>query len=152
MAITPLPVWSLDQLPSLDQPNTFNERATSAFNQLMPEMQATYNISIDQVNTALADSETVVDAVADLQTTVAGFPFQIASLQANIDAAAQMNGNSDEDFAADSFSGNSLVIGDWTIQVAGTSLKFFHSGTARLSLTTAGALTVEDDITAYGDA
>jgi len=152
MPIDAFTVWSATDLPTFDEPNTFNTKATNVINTLLPAFQAEFNVSTGQITTALDDSETIVAAVAGLQTTVAGFPTQIASLQANIDATAQTNGNAAEDFEADNFSGTSLVLGDWTIQVAGTSLKFLHNGTARLSLTTDGALTVEDNITGYGDA
>ena len=43
-------------------------------------------------------------------------------------------------------------LGDWTITQSGTDLVFSHSGTARFKLTSAGALTVEGDVTAFGDA
>ena len=45
-----------------------------------------------------------------------------------------------------------LVLGDWTIYVSGGALKFKHSGTDRLSLTSSGELIVEDDVTAFGAA
>ena len=43
-------------------------------------------------------------------------------------------------------------LGDWTITQSGTNLVFSHSGTARFKLSSSGALTVEGDITAFGDA
>lgn len=43
-------------------------------------------------------------------------------------------------------------LGDWTITQSGTDLVFSHSGTARFKLSSAGALTVEGDVTAFGDA
>jgi hypothetical protein len=43
-------------------------------------------------------------------------------------------------------------LGDWTITQSGSDLKFAYQGTDRLKLSSAGALTVENDITAFGSA
>jgi len=43
-------------------------------------------------------------------------------------------------------------LGDWTISQSGSSLKFFYNGTARFALSSSGALTVENNVTAYGSA
>jgi|TARA_B100000035_G_scaffold308245_1_gene312609 hypothetical protein len=43
-------------------------------------------------------------------------------------------------------------LGDWTITQSGSDLKFSYQGTARFKLSSAGALTVENNITAYGSA
>ena len=43
-------------------------------------------------------------------------------------------------------------LGDWTITQSGANLLFSHNGTARFKLSSSGALTVEGDITAFGDA
>ena len=45
-----------------------------------------------------------------------------------------------------------LDLGDWTITVSGTTLQFAYSGTVRMSLSSAGALIAENDITAFGSA
>lgn len=43
-------------------------------------------------------------------------------------------------------------LGDWTITQSGSDLKFAYQGTDRFKLTSAGALTVENDVTAFGSA
>jgi len=43
-------------------------------------------------------------------------------------------------------------LGNWTISQSGSSLKFFYNGTARFALSSSGALTVENNVTAYGSA
>ena len=43
-------------------------------------------------------------------------------------------------------------LGDWTITQSGANLVFSHNGTPRFKLSSSGALTVEGDITAFGDA
>jgi hypothetical protein len=45
---------------------------------------------------------------------------------------------------------SSLDLGNWTIEQDGTSLKFSYNGTAAFELTSGGAMTVLDDITAFG--
>jgi hypothetical protein len=41
-------------------------------------------------------------------------------------------------------------LGDWTITQSGSSLVFSYGGSARFQLTSAGELTVEDDVVAFG--
>lgn len=43
-----------------------------------------------------------------------------------------------------------VATANWTIAQSGTSLIFSYNGTARFALTSAGALTVTDNVTAYG--
>lgn len=45
-----------------------------------------------------------------------------------------------------------LDLGDWTITVSGTTLKFAYSGTDRFSLDSSGNLVVEGNVTGYGSA
>lgn len=45
---------------------------------------------------------------------------------------------------------SSLDLGNWTIEQDGTSLKFSYNGTATFELTSGGAMTVLDDVTAFG--
>lgn len=43
-------------------------------------------------------------------------------------------------------------LGDWTITESSGTLQFAYQGTVRMSLSSAGALIAEDDITAFGSA
>lgn len=45
-----------------------------------------------------------------------------------------------------------LKLGVWTIKLSGTDLKFNYDGTDVMKLSSTGALTAEDDVTAFGDA
>lgn len=49
-------------------------------------------------------------------------------------------------------SSTGLTLGSWTIYVSGTDLKFKYGATDRFKLSSSGALTVEDNVTAYGGA
>ena len=43
-----------------------------------------------------------------------------------------------------------LEIGNWTVEQSGTDLRFLYAGTPVFMLTATGAITVTNDITAYG--
>ena len=78
-------------------------------------------------------------------TTVGGHPLQKAG------------GSSSDNFSVDTLDANEVDLngGDgsgWVIYQSGTDLKFKYNGTDLLKLSSTGALTVEDDITAYGSA
>lgn len=45
-----------------------------------------------------------------------------------------------------------IDLGDWTITQSGSDLRFAYQGTNRLKLSSSGALTVENDVTAFGSA
>ena len=66
-----------------------------------------------------------------------------SAIQTQLDAKAPL--------ASPTFTG-SVTLGDWAISLSGSDLIFSHSGTARLKLSSAGALTAEGDVTAFGDA
>ena len=43
-----------------------------------------------------------------------------------------------------------LKIGNWTLELDSNDLVFKYNGNIKVKMTSAGALDVEDDITAYG--
>jgi|TARA_R110000751_G_scaffold300694_2_gene412574 hypothetical protein len=68
-----------------------------------------------------------------------------------VTSAIQTQLNAKAPLASPTFTG-SVTLGDWAISLSGSDLIFSHSGTARLKLSSAGALTAEGDVTAFGDA
>jgi len=68
-----------------------------------------------------------------------------------VNSKAVIYGTSGE-IAGNAVTGTSFKIGDWTIYVSGTDLKFKYSSTDVFKLSTTGALTVEGDVTAFGSA
>jgi len=68
-----------------------------------------------------------------------------SAIQTQLNAKAATNGN-----ASESFQASVIDLGDWTITQSGSNLIFSYSGTVRFQLSSAGALTVEDDVIAYG--
>lgn len=73
-----------------------------------------------------------------------------------ISASGGINYNSSTGVISSDSSGtvqtSTLDLGNWTIEQDGTNLKFLYNGTARLKLSSGGALTVENDVTAFGSA
>ena len=118
---------------------------------------ATINTTLDAIDTLVGPITAAEIAKLDGMTTskvelnhVTGVT---SDIQGQIDAKAPI--------ASPTFTGTATVptaaittvdLGDWTIEQSGTNLVFSHSGTARFKLTSAGALTVEGDVTAFGDA
>ena len=76
----------------------------------------------------------------------------IDGLQTEIDTKAELAGSSSQAFSASTMNATTIDLGDWTITQSGSDLKFAYQGTDRLKLTSAGALTVENDVTAFGNA
>jgi hypothetical protein len=75
-----------------------------------------------------------------------------SAIQTQIDAKAATAGSSSQAFSASTLNATTVDLGDWTITQSGSDLKFSYQGTDRLKLTSDGALTVENNITAYGSA
>ena len=73
-------------------------------------------------------------------------------MQTEIDTKAELAGSASQAFSASTLNATTIDLGDWTITQSGSSLKFAYQGTNRFSLSSAGALTVEDDVTAFGNA
>jgi len=76
----------------------------------------------------------------------------IDGLQTEIDTKAELAGSASQAFSASTLNATTIDLGDWTITQSGTDLKFAYQGVDRLKLSSAGALTVEDDVTAFGNA
>jgi hypothetical protein len=127
-----------------------------------PTVNGSNNTWGDQINTAL---DTVVDAVngssgtiaPDLSTlTINGSDVTATAAEINVlDGAASntvVNSKAVIYGAAGEVQATTVDLGDWTIEQSGTDLKFIYQGTARLKLSSTGALTVEDNVTAFGNA
>lgn len=78
-----------------------------------------------------------------------------------VTSAIQTQINAKASTASPTFTGTATIptanvttvdLGDWTITQSGSDLKFAYQGTDRLKLSSAGALTVENDVTAFGNA
>jgi hypothetical protein len=110
----------------------------------------TINDAIDAIDTLVGSVSATEIAKLDGLTATTAEINQLAgrALQTDLDAKAPL--------ASPTLTGTATVstvsFGDWTIVQSGSDLVFSHSGTARLKLSSAGALTAEGDVTAFGDA
>lgn len=76
-----------------------------------------------------------------------------SSIQAQLNAKAASDGATLTNATlAGTATVGTIDLGDWTIAQSGTSLKFSYDGEDRFELKSTGELTVEGDVTAFGDA
>ena len=109
-------------------------------------------------NTNITDGTTTITGFVDednmSSNSAALVPTQ-QSVKAYVDA--QVQGDSSSDFSAASIDATELDLNGgngsgWVIYQSGTDLKFKYNGTDRFKLSSAGALVVENDVTAFGAA
>jgi len=118
--------------------------ASSAFSVYAPPESKQYTVFNNTSHTA-----TIYNSTALGNTTAAG-------LGVAIPAGNTVSVWSDDtDFRVQNnlFVGDvvgSLATADWTIAQSGSSLVFSYQGTAKFAMTSAGALTAIDNVTAYG--
>lgn len=118
-----------------------------------PTVGGSENLWGDQINDAL---DTIVNTVngagggpdiSAVTSTAAELNFLDGSTANTVvNSKAAVYGTAGE------LAATTVNLGDWTITQDGTDLKFAYQGTDRFKLTSTGALTVENDITAYGSA
>lgn len=102
-----------------------------------------------------AEREVTVDIDKDTLVvhdgaTAGGVPLAKASELPDMSLKADLAGDAAQDFSASTLNSTTIDLGDWTITQSGSDLKFAYQGTNRFSLSSGGALTVSDDMTAYG--
>ena len=69
-----------------------------------------------------------------------------------VTSAIQTQLNAKAPLAGPDFTGVVGIGANWTVTQSGTDLKFAYNGTDRMKLDSAGNLTVEGNVTAYGSA
>lgn len=135
---------------------TIND-AIDAIDTLVGGVTAAEVAKLDGLTTTTAE----LNALAGITATAVEL-----SYSAGVTSAIQTQLNGKAPLASPTFTGtataptvtattaniDTVSFGDWTIVQSGTDLVFSHSGTARLKLSSAGALTAEGDVTAFGDA
>ena len=121
---------------------------------------ATINTALDSIDTLVGGvSATEIAKLDGLSATTAelnalsGMTATSVELSysSGVTSAIQTQLDAKAPLASPTFTG-SVTLGDWAISLSGSDLVFSHSGTARLKLSSAGALTAEGDVTAFGDA
>ena len=102
---------------------------------------------ITTINTSLAakaDTTAVNTSLAAKADTT--------TVNTSLAGKAALAGSGSQAFSASTLNATTVDLGAWTITQSGSDLKFAYNGTNRFSLSSSGALTVENNITAYGSA
>lgn len=106
---------------------------------------ASWSISGTSVTSTAAELNlldgSVANTVVNSKAVVYGSAGEITATTANATTVTATTVNA-----------TTVDLGDWTITQSGSDLKFAYQGTDRFKLSSAGALTVEDNVTAYGSA
>ena len=116
----------------------------------------TVNDAIDAIDT-LVGSVTAVE-VAKLDGLVAStaelnrIDGLTSNAQNQLNSKAALAGSSGQSFSTSTLDATTVDLGAWTVTQSGTDLKFAYNGTNRMKLDASGNLTVEGNVTAYGDA
>ena len=129
-------------IPLAKEADVTGKADTSTVNtQLAAKADTTY------VNTQLATK-------ADTTTVTTGLAAKADSTTVTTGLAgkAALAGSSSQNFSAGTVNASTIDLGAWTITESGASLKFAYNGTNRFSLSSTGALVVEDNVTAFGSA
>ena len=108
------------------------------------------------VNTQLATKASTSALAAKADTTTVNSQLaakaDTSTVNSGLAGKAALAGSGGQSFSASTMNATSIDLGDWTITQSGSSLKFAYNGTDRFSLSSAGALVVENNITAFGSA
>lgn len=127
MPYTPIINFDAGQIPDTNDEASFHSDATYVFDHMASEIIPKFNSNLDWFGTAIAGSETVVDAVGVLTS-------QIAGRNIVINGSGRVNQRGYVSGAATT-SGNQFTLDRWFVAVSGQNLAFI--GTAAGSTMTA---------------
>ena len=100
---------------------------------------------LDGVTATTAEINHLSGATSNIQTQLTTLSTSVSGLNTDLvnDTTPQLAGTLDTN-------GQSIAFGNWTISIDGSNnLSFAYAGDVKLRITAAGALDVEDDITAF---
>ena len=100
---------------------------------------------LDGVTATAAEINYLSGATSNIQTQLTTLSTSVSGLNTDLvnDTTPQLGGQLDTN-------GQSIAFGSWTISIDGSNnLSFAYAGDVKLRITAAGALDVEDDITAF---
>ena len=100
---------------------------------------------LDGVTATTAEINYLSGVTSNIQTQLTGLSTSVSGLNTDLvnDTTPQLGGQLDTN-------GQSIAFGNWTISIDGSNnLSFAYAGDVKLRITAAGALDVEDDITAF---
>jgi len=130
----------------------------SALKNTLPNLSGAVSATQAELNVlaGITSSTSELNVLEGIEATTAQLNFT-----AGVTSSIQTQMNTKAPLASPTFTGTlnaptanvtTVDLGDWTITQSGANLLFSHNGTARFKLSSSGALTVEGDITAFGDA
>jgi hypothetical protein len=100
---------------------------------------------LDGVTATAAEINHLSGATSNIQTQLTTLSTSVSGLNTDLvnDTTPQLSGTLDTN-------GQAIAFGSWTISIDGSNnLSFAYGGDVKLRITAAGALDVEDDITAF---
>ena len=100
---------------------------------------------LDGVTATAAEINHLSGATSNIQTQLTTLSSSVSGLNTDLvnDTTPQLSGTLDTN-------GQAIAFGNWTISIDGSNnLLFKYAGDTKIRMTAAGALDVEDDITAY---
>ena len=100
---------------------------------------------LDGVTATAAEINYLSGATSNIQTQLTTLSTSVSAVNTDLlnDTTPQLGGQLDTN-------GQSIAFGSWTISIDGSNnLSFAYAGDVKLRITAAGALDVEDDITAF---
>ena len=100
---------------------------------------------LDGVTATAAEINHLSGATSNIQTQLTTLSSSVSGLNTDLvnDTTPQLSGTLDTN-------GQAIAFGSWTISIDGSNnLSFAYGGDVKLRITAAGALDVEDDITAF---
>jgi len=100
---------------------------------------------LDGVTATAAEINHLSGATSNIQTQLTTLSSSVTGLNTDLvnDTTPQLSGTLDTN-------GQAIAFGNWTISIDGSNnLSFAYAGDVKLRITAAGALDVEDDITAF---
>jgi len=100
---------------------------------------------LDGVTATAAEINHLSGATSNIQTQLTTLSTSVSGLNTDLvnDTTPQLSGTLDTN-------GQAIAFGNWTISIDGSNnLSFAYGGDVKLRITAAGALDVEDDITAF---
>jgi hypothetical protein len=125
--------------------------AIDAIDTLVGSVTAAEVARLDGLTASTAELNKL-DGVTATTTEINRVDGVTSNIQTQLDAKAALAGSSGQSFSTSTLDATTVDLGAWTVTQSGTDLKFAYNGTNRMKLDASGNLTVEGNVTAYGDA